>query len=105
MITVSLGAIERLARAIDFHLPPGWPDELGQKVVEAAAVRVGNVEQLRDRFAMAALTGLLGANDSRDSTVAPWREQSNDVVARAAYEYADAMLAARASKPAATETP
>lgn len=105
------------ATGLCFHGPDGTGYDFTAAGIAAAARDISKDSRLpprahesyeptlRDRFAIAALTGLLGANDSRESTVAPWREQSATVVAAAAYEYADAMLAARASKPAATETP
>ena len=62
------------------------------------------LEQLRDRFAMAALTGIL-TGELRDActTIADTTGQEpQDVQCRVAYEYADAMLAAR-SAPGAKE--
>ncbi len=87
-ITVTPRSIAVLATAIDFHLPHGWSDDLGQRVIDAAAVRMGSVEQLRDRFAMAALQGALAADVSL----------SEDGASEFAYRVADSMLAARARK-------
>jgi hypothetical protein len=110
-ITVTPRSIAVLATAIDFYLPHGWSDDLGQKVVDAAAVRMGNVEQLRDRFAMAALQGDLASEGEEFRTIddpskdGVWviegrtktREQK---LAENAYLVADAMLAARSAKAA-----
>jgi len=55
--------------------------------------RIGQHEgmELRDFFAAHAMAGLLAPN-------VPWDEQSVPVYAEMAYEYADAMLAARRHK-------
>lgn len=94
-ITVTPRSIAILATAIDFHLPHGWSDDLGQKVVDAAAVRVGSVEQLRDRFAMAALQGAIASDHHTrlDHFVSSAREWAD-----CAYALADAMLASRGVK-------
>jgi hypothetical protein len=99
-ITVTPRSIAVLATAIDFHLPHGWSDEFGQKVVDAAAARVGNIEQLRDRFAMAALQGLLAAETAEPGSHYDDYQGKTRVqhAASDAYAVADAMLAARSAK-------
>ena len=58
---------------------------------------VATGEALRDKLAMAALTGLTTTRGSDGWTSLSWQEiVSHD--AKAAYDYADAMLAARAEK-------
>lgn len=47
---------------------------------------------LRDQFAMAALTGILGLSNGEDS---PYFVTEEEKIAVFAYKYADAMLAAR----------
>lgn len=59
-----------------------------QDEMERAAAQ----EVLRDQFAMAALTGLLARRPKENGVE---REAVQDAWSRTAYEYADAMLAAR----------
>jgi len=61
--------------------------DIHPQVVEAEQAAKQARAELRDRFAMAALTGLLGDPESS--------MESNDWLAKVAYEYADAMLKAR----------
>jgi hypothetical protein len=61
--------------------------------VRAALAR--SEETLRDRFAMAALTGLLAGPEDGGGTLPHYQQH----YARTAYGYADAMLAAREVKP------
>lgn len=92
MIPISPAAIARLAEAIDFHLPHGWSDELGRKVVDVAPTRLGrsSVLTLRDRFASAAMQGVgYWGGDVNVSEYAAGR------LAKSAYLIADAMIAAR----------
>ena len=63
---------------------PAWRIEAEQAEKQARA-------ELRDRFAMAALTGLLAHRNNLPSFISTHQDQR----ARMAYEYADAMLKAR----------
>lgn len=55
---------------------------------------------LRDRFAMAALHGLLAADAGpRGYSRQSYRDDDPECTARDAYRLADAMIAARAAKP------
>jgi hypothetical protein len=80
----------------------GDVSEIGRSLVEQARVR----EELRDRFATAALQGLLAARvaDEFGKSVLLWRERNELLwnvgsvpadLARLAYELAGAMLEAR----------
>jgi hypothetical protein len=74
--------------------PPVSVDELleeNRRLREAyAAERKALTVQLRDQFAMAALTGILSSDSSVDRTKVNKRRW-----ARVTYEFADAMLEAR----------
>ncbi len=63
---------------------PAWRIEAEQAEKQARA-------ELRDRFAMAALTGLLAHRNSAPSFISTHQDQR----ARMAYEYANAMMKAR----------
>ena len=51
------------------------------------------ITQLRDQFAMAALTGLLAVPDTNVGSVEVYKNMAR--VSKFAYQYADAMLKAR----------
>lgn len=53
------------------------------------------IETLRDRFAMAALQGLLANPTALKNTVRVFGFRGDDILAKQAYEFADAMLRAR----------
>lgn len=90
------------------HLDASWAiDQLGRTLdifAENLAVALdtnkGEQPSLRDRFAMAALTGISGSTASGHRLIT---EAMADVCAINAYALADAMLVARAPKPEATE--
>jgi hypothetical protein len=65
----------------------------GCGVVNTAAQHRREVTGRRDTFAAAALTGLLPARDPQGRTA--FTEMTREECAKAAYELADAMLAAR----------
>lgn len=65
MIEVTPAAIERLAKAIGVELRPGWADEDGRKVVDAAAAGnfdalVGEVEAVYQRGKRRDLSTIVG---------------------------------------------
>lgn len=71
-------------------------DEIAaQKMMQPARDTMAR-EELRDKFAMAALTGILVNIESTDSVD---RGGLRKIVADAAYRVADAMLEARKAKP------
>ena len=80
---------EELARFGEIHLRNGFLNlYLRKGFLKPMAAQE---DTLRDRFAMAALTGLI-ANDE-------------EAIAKAAYRLADAMLKARIARPAGEERP
>jgi hypothetical protein len=70
--------------AKDYAVPaPTWADQKSEKL-----------ERLRDEFAMAALAGIISGLDAKSEG-----SQAIKPIAEAAYDFADAMLAAREVKP------
>jgi hypothetical protein len=73
------------------HNAPVTQDEYRKWMANRPSPREIARAELRDRFAMAALTGLLAHRNNAPSFISTHQDQR----ARMAYEYADAMLKAR----------
>lgn len=69
-------------------------EEACRSVIGESQRREAQEPSLRDRFAMAALQGMLARGQDAGSTC--------EAFALGAYEYADAMLAVRSAKPEAS---
>lgn len=76
--------------AVTLH-EPITREALNKALRERDEARAEARESLRDKFAMAALSGLVFHND--------WGMRSDAEIANGAYGYADAMLAARNNQP------